>query len=87
MDLESVKNFTESMNLPGMENSDKAITFTRNEWKHFLDELKLRGVDKIDQCVNNARYLDNLDIADEQIKLGKVITFKNYEEFEAMTNA
>lgn len=86
MELESVKNFTESMKLPGMENSDKTITFTRNEWKHFLDELKLRGIDKIDQCVNNARYLDNLDISLEQAKNGQLITFKNYEEFEAMTN-
>ena len=74
-------------NLAGMKPDDKTITFTRNEWKHFLDELKMRGVDKIAQCVNNARYLENLDISDEQIKLGKVITFKNFEEFEAMTNA
>ena len=74
-------------NLAGMKPDDKTITFTRNEWKHFLDELKMRGVDKIAQCVDNARYLDNLDISDEQIKLGKVITFKNFEEFEAMTNA
>ena len=71
-----------SVKLPGMESSDKTITFTRNEWKHFLDELKLRGVEKVEQCVNNARYLDNLDISDEQIKLGEVITFKNYEEFD-----
>lgn len=71
------------MRLPGMKIDDKTITFTRNEWKHFLDELKLRGVDKIDQCVNNARYLDNMDISNEQIKNGELVTFRNYEEFEA----
>lgn len=71
--------------LAGMKNTDKTITFTRNEWKHFLEELKMRGVDKVAQCVNNARYLDTLDRSDEQIKLGQLITFKNFEEFEAMT--
>ena len=73
--------------LPGMKNDEQTIAFTRNEWKHFIEELQMRGANKIVQCVNNARYLDNLDISDEQAKLGKVITFKNYEEFEAMTSA
>lgn len=30
----------------GMKADDKTITFTRNEWKHFIDELKMRGIDK-----------------------------------------
>lgn len=69
--------------LPGMKNSDKTITFTRNEWKHFLNELKMREVDKVAQCVNNARYLDKLDRADEQMKNGHIIV-KTWNELEAM---
>lgn len=69
--------------LAGMKADDKTITFTRNEWKHFIEELKMRGVEKIAQCVNNARFLDNLDIAKEQIKNGQIV-HKTWEELEAM---
>ena len=31
--------------------------------------------------------ITEMDHANEQLKNGQVITFKNYEEFEAMTNA
>ena len=73
--------------LEGMKADEETITFTRNEWKHFIDELKMRGVQKISQCVNNARFLAVQDIADEQIKNGQLITFNSFEEFEAATNA
>lgn len=71
----------------GMKPDEEIISFTRNEWKHFLDELEMRGVKKISQCVNNARFLAVQDIADEQIKNGQLVTFNNFEEFEAMTDA
>lgn len=75
------------MELAGMKPDEKIISFTRNEWKHFLDEVEMRKGKEIDKCINNARYLDKLDRADEQIKNGQLITFNSFEEFEAMTNA
>ena len=69
--------------LPGMKNDEQTIAFTRNEWKHFIEELQMRGADKIAQCVNNARYLDKMDRANEQLKNGQVIV-KTWEELEAM---
>ena len=74
------------MKIPGMKADEETITFTRNEWKHFIDELKMRGVEKISQCVNNARFLAVQDISAEQIKNGQVISFNSFEEFEAATN-
>ena len=74
------------MKIPGMKSDEETITFTRNEWKHFIDELKMRGVEKISQCVNNARFLAVQDISDEQIKNGQIISFNSFEEFEAATN-
>ena len=62
------------------------IVFTQQEWKYFLEEVKMRGIEKVNQCINNARYLADLDISKEQAKNGQVITFKNFEEFEAATN-
>ena len=73
--------------LAGMSPDDKTITFTRNEWKHFLDEVEMRGIKKVNQCINNARYLAKLDISFEQAKNGQVITFNSFEDFEAATNA
>ena len=75
------------MEVAGMNPDEETITFTRNEWKYFLDELEMRGFKKVPQCINNARYLADLDISKEQLKNGQVITFKNFEEFEAATNA
>lgn len=67
--------------------AEENIVFTPSEWKYFLEEVKMRGIEKVNQCINNARYLADLDISLEQAKNGQVITFKDYEEFEAMTNA
>ena len=47
--------------LPEPKHIKEPITFSPLEWDHFIDELKLRGVDKIDACINNARYLAMLD--------------------------
>ena len=71
------------MKLEGMDIDSDSIAFSRNEWKHFLDELKMRGTDKIAQCVNNARYLAKLDRAEEQLKNGeyKEFTWEEWKEF------
>ncbi len=58
----------------GMKPDEEIISFTRNEWKHFLDEIELRGVKKISQCLNNARYLAKLDRADEEFANGEGVT-------------
>ena len=50
---------------------DANTTFSPREWKYFIEELKMRGLEKIDLCINNAKYLAKLDIADEQIALGE----------------
>ena len=74
------------MDLPGMNCDMDSISFSRNEWKHFLDELKMRGTEKISQCVNNARYLAMLDRAEEQSKNGEGRLF-TWEELMAFSHA
>ena len=69
--------------LAGMEFDQESISFSRNEWKHFLDEVTLRKGNEIAKCVNNARYLAMLDRSGEQAKLGEVtkFTWKEWKEF------
>jgi len=59
------------------------ITFTPQEWKYFLEEVKMRGIEKVNQCINNARYLAMLDRSEEQAKRGEVtkFTWKEWKEF------
>ncbi len=33
------------------------ITFSPLEWDYFVEEVKMRGIDKFEQCINNAKYL------------------------------
>lgn len=40
---------------------DEKTTFSPREWKYFIEEVKLRGIEKFEQCINNARYLAMLD--------------------------
>ena len=37
------------------------ITFSPLEWDYFVEEVKLRGIDKFEVCINNAKYLAKLD--------------------------
>lgn len=67
----------------GMKPDEEIISFTRNEWKHLLDEIEMRGVKEIEKCINNARYLAKLDHSREQIAKGHIVT-KTWEELEAM---
>ena len=49
---------------------DENTTFSPREWKYFIEEVKLRGIDKFEQCINNAKYLAKLDRADEEFAAG-----------------
>ena len=68
--------------LPEPKHIKEPITFSPLEWDHFIDELKMRGVDKIDTCVNNAKYLARLDRSDASDSAILV----SMEELEAMAN-
>lgn len=63
--------------------NEETITFTPQEWKYFLEEVKLRGIEKVNQCINNARYLAKLDRADEQFAngSGKKFTWEEVMNF------
>lgn len=51
--------------------------------ENFLDEVEIRGIKKVAQCTNNARYLDKIDRSKEQIEKGHIVT-KTWEELKAM---
>ncbi len=68
--------------LPEPKHIKEPITFSPLEWDHFIDELKMRGVDKIDTCVNNARYLAKLELSDASEHL----IVASMEELEAMAD-
>lgn len=68
--------------LPEPKHIKEPITFSPLEWDHFIDELKMRGVEKIDLCVNNARYLAMLDRADTS----EYRVVVSMDELEAMAN-
>ena len=40
------------------------ITFSPLEWDYFVEEVKMRGIEKFEQCINNAKYLAKLDESD-----------------------
>ena len=71
------------MEVIGIKPGEDSIAFSRNEWKHFIDEVSMRKGQEIEKCINNARYLAKLDRAYEQVQKGNVIT-KSFEELEAM---
>lgn len=71
--------------LAGMEFDQESISFSRNEWKHFIEEVELRKGKEISKCVNNARYLSQLDYSDEQAKRGEVTRF-TWEEWKEFVN-
>ncbi len=50
---------------------DEKTTFSPREWKYFIEEVKMRGIDKFEQCINNAKFLAKLDISEEQIAAGE----------------
>lgn len=62
---------------------DEKTTFSPREWKYFIEEVKLRGIEKFKQCINNAKFLAKLDRADEQIAAGegKLFTLEELRNF------
>ena len=62
---------------------DEKTTFSPREWKYFIEEVKMRGIDKFEQCINNAKFLAKLDISDEQIAAGegKLFTLEELRKF------
>ena len=70
----------------GINPGEDSITFTANEWKHFIDEVGMRKGCEIEKCINNARYLAKLDYADEQSAKGEGTMF-TWEEFQNLAHA
>ena len=62
---------------------DEKTTFSPREWKYFIEEVKLRGIEKFEQCINNAKFLAKLDRADEQLVAGegKMFTLEELRNF------
>ena len=62
---------------------DEKTTFSPREWKYFLEELKMRGLEKVDLCINNGKYLAKLDRAEEQLAAGegKLFTLEELRNF------
>ena len=62
---------------------DENTTFSPREWKYFIEEVKMRGIEKVDLCINNAKFLAKLDVADEQIEAGegKLFTLEELRNF------
>ena len=71
------------MDVIGIRPGEDSISFSANEWRHFIDEVAMRKGQEIEKCINNARYLAKLDRAYEQIQKGNVIV-KTMEELETM---
>lgn len=65
---------------------DENTTFSPREWKHFIEEVKMRGIEKVDVCINNAKFLAKLDRADEEFAAGGGTMF-TMEELRNLCNA
>ena len=79
--MERIKNPNKKP-LPKPKHIKEPITFSPLEWDHFIDELKMRGVDKIDQCVNNAKFLAKLDHS----AASEYVVRVSMDELDAMAN-
>lgn len=58
------------------------ITFSPLEWDYFVEEVKMRGIDKFEVCINNAKYLAKLKKSDAS----EYCVVVSSEELEAMAN-
>lgn len=76
-----IKN-TERKPLPEPKYIKEPITFSPLEWDHFIDEVKLRGIDKFELCINNAKYLARLDHS----AASEYLVVASMDELEAMAN-
>ena len=73
------------MEVIGIKPGEDSIAFSKSEWKHFLDEVEMRGGKEIEKCINNARYLAMLDRAEVQSALGQGKMF-TLEELKNLSN-
>ena len=58
------------------------ITFSPLEWDYFVEEVKMRGIDKFELCINNAKYLAKLDHSDAS----EYVVVVSMDELHAMAN-
>jgi len=58
--MERIKNLYRKP-LPEPKLIKEPITFSPLEWDYFVEEVKMRGIDKFELCINNAKYLAMLD--------------------------
>ena len=58
------------------------VTFSPLEWDYFVEEVKMRGIDKFEQCINNAKYLAMLDESDASEHLIEV----SMDELDALAD-
>lgn len=58
------------------------LTFSPLEWDYFVAEVKLRGIDKFEQCINNAKYLAMLDHS----SASEYVVEVSMAELDAMAN-
>ncbi|MBE8950425.1 MAG: hypothetical protein SR3Q1_07490 [Quinella sp. 3Q1] len=58
------------------------ITFSPLEWDYFVEEVKIRGIEKFEQCIKNAKYLAKLDHSDASEYVVEV----SMEELRAMAD-
>lgn len=61
------------------------VTFTPAEFKFFLKELKMRNFKEIKKCINNARYLAEIESAHNELENGGGVKF-TFEELENFIN-
>ena len=79
--MKRIKNYTRKP-LPEPKLIKEPITFSPLEWDYFVDEVKLRGIDKFEQCINNAKYLAKLD----QSAASEHLIVASMDELDAMAN-
>ena len=69
--------------LPEFPNKPKApVTFTPEEWCYFVQEVEMRQGKDIEKCINNARYLAELD----RSRAGEFGVKMSLAELEALIN-
>ena len=58
------------------------INFSPLEWDYFVEEVKLRGIDEFELCINNAKYLAKLD----ESSASEYLVVATMDELNAMAN-
>lgn len=71
------------MELAELNEIKEDVVFTPTEFKFFLKELKMRNFEEIKKCINNARYLAEIERAHNELESGGGVkcTFEELENF------